>query len=230
MKVKILNERESSIARILLKQDELLITQAGTLLAMRGNLTINTSFRRSRSVAKGNAQIDRTMATESLFLTEFRAMGDKNEVWLAPSMMGNIIIHNITNYKLIVVASAYLACTGTMGLFFGVPEIKLPYNNQSLTLLSITGNGQVLLNGLGAIYTIDVAGDYWVNIDNLVAFENSLKYEIVQGQSKGLSNWWRKPQLFMKVTGEGKLYCQTHQAQHWGHLIAKKLNTKSTIL
>ena len=47
MKVKILNERESSIARILLRNDQTLITQAGTLLAMRGDIGINTTFRRS---------------------------------------------------------------------------------------------------------------------------------------------------------------------------------------
>ncbi len=52
MKVKILNEREGSIARILLKNDETLITRAGTLVALRGNVSSNTTFRRSS--AKGN--------------------------------------------------------------------------------------------------------------------------------------------------------------------------------
>lgn len=224
MKVKILDERETSIARILLKENELLMAQAGTLLAMRGNLTMNTTFRRRGS--KSNWQNSGIMATESLFLTEFRAVDPKNEVWLAPSMMGNIMVHHMTNYKLIVVSSAYLACDGAMNLFFGVPDIKLPQNNQSLTLLSITGNGQVLLNGLGAIYTINVEGDYWVNLDNLVAFENSLKYEVTQEKVQGLKRWWKKSKVLMKFTGEGKLYCQTHQAKDWGHFIATELKSK----
>ncbi len=224
MKVKILDERESAMARILLKNDELIITQAGTLVAMRGNIKINTTFR--RSVPKSNSQTQGTMGTESLFLTEFRGLGDKNEVWLAPSMMGNIILHEITDYKLIMVASAYLACSGTMDLFFGVSDLKLPAHYPYLTLLSVAGKGQVLLNGLGAIYAIDVQGDYWVNLDNLVAFENSLKYEITPLNIKGLPTWWRKPKLFIKFTGRGKLYCQTHQAKDWGHLIATELNGK----
>lgn len=224
MKVKILDERESSIARILLKENELLMAQAGTLLGIQGNITQNTSFR--RSLSKSNSQNSGIMPTESIFLTEFRGIDPKNEVWLAPSTIGNIIIHQITNYKLITVPSAYLACDGNMNLFFGVPEITLPYNNQSLTLLSITGNGQVLLNGLGAIYTIDVDGNYWVNINNLIAFENSLKYEVTQQKVKGLRSFWKKPKLFIKFIGQGKLYCQTHHAQDWGHLIATQLKSK----
>ncbi len=224
MKVKILDERESSIARILLKNDELLIAQAGTLLAMRGNVTINTTFR--RSVAKGNSPTQGTMATESLFLTEFQGLGDNNEVWLAPSMIGTIIIHKITNYKLVVVSSAYLACSGAMDIFFGVPEIEFSHNNQGLSVLSLIGKGQVLLNGLGAIYPIDVQREYWVKVEHLVAFENSLKYEVTQLKVQGLRKWWQKPKLFIKFTGEGRLYCQTHQAKDWGHLIARELNAK----
>ncbi|MDJ0843022.1 TIGR00266 family protein [Crocosphaera sp.] len=224
MKVKILDERESSTARILLNKDERLIAQAGSLVAMRGNVTMNTIFR--RSLPKSQSQTAGTMGTESLFLTEFRGLGDKNEVWLAPSMIGNIIIHQVTDYKLVMVASAYLACSGTMDLFFGVPDLKLPANYPYLTLLSLAGKGQVLLNGLGAIYPIDVQENYWVNLDNLVAFDNSLKYEVMPLKTKGLQPWWRKGQLFIKFTGEGRLYCQTHQAKDWGHLIAMELKSK----
>ncbi len=224
MKVKILDERDNSVARILLEENELLMAQAGTLLALQGNITQNTTFRRSST--KSNLPNPGIIPAESIFLTEFRGLDPKNEVWLAPSTIGNIIVHEITNYKLITVPSAYLACDGNMNLFFGIPEIKLPHNNQDLTLLSITGNGKVLLNGLGAIYTIDVDGDYWVNIDNLVAFENSLKYEVTQQKLQGLRSWWAKPKLFIKFTGEGKLYCQTHHAKDWGHLSATKLKSK----
>ncbi|MGK7957585.1 MAG: TIGR00266 family protein [Crocosphaera sp.] len=224
MKVKILDERDSSIARILLKQDEPLVTHAGTLVAMRGNLTIQTTFR--RSAAKGNSPSQGKMATESLFLTEFRGLGDKNELWLAPATMGNIVIHEITNYKLVVVSSAYLASDGNMSLFFGIPEINLSRHHRILTLLSLTGQGKVLLNGLGAIYTIDVTEEYWVKVEHLVAFENSLKYEVTKVKSHGLGKWWQKPHVFIKFTGEGKLYCQTHQASNWGHLIARQLKSQ----
>ncbi|MGB5770912.1 MAG: TIGR00266 family protein [Crocosphaera sp.] len=224
MKIKILDERESSVVRILLKNNELLIAQAGTLLAMRGDLTMNTTLRRSS--AEDNPRNQGAIATESLFLTEFRGVGHKNEVWLAPGMMGNILVHQVTSYKLIAVASAYLACSGEMELFFGVPEVKLSQKNQTLTLLSITGKDQVLLNGLGAIYSIDIDGEYWVKIEHLVAFENSLKYEVTKLSTKGLGVWFQKKTLLIKFTGEGKLYCQTHQGKDWGHLIATQLKSK----
>ncbi|MDJ0579900.1 TIGR00266 family protein [Crocosphaera sp.] len=220
MKVKIINERESSIARILLKNDQTLITQAGTLVAMRGNVSISTSFRRSS--AKGKSSNTKIIATESLFLTEFCGLNDTNEVLLASAMIGNIVVHSIKKYKLVVVASAYLACDGTMTLFFGIPEIKFPSENQTLTLLSLTGKGEVLLNGLGAIYLIEVEEEYWVKVEHLVAFENSLKYEVKELKEK----WWQKPKIFIKFRGEGKLYCQTHQGKNWGYLIAKKLKSK----
>ncbi|MDJ0509451.1 MAG: TIGR00266 family protein [Crocosphaera sp.] len=224
MKVKILDQRESSIACILLKNDETLMAQAGTLVAMRGDLSINTTLRRSSG--KSNGKTQGIVGSESLFLTEFRGLGDHNEIWLAPGMMGNIIIHKATSYKLIALASGYLACSGKMDIFFGIPEIKLPHKNISLNLLSITGKGHVLLNGLGSIYSIDVDGEYWLKTDHLVGFENSLKYEIIKLQKKGIFQWFQPLNFFIKFKGKGKLYCQTHQAKDWGHLIAKQLKSK----
>ncbi|MGK7941857.1 MAG: AIM24 family protein [Crocosphaera sp.] len=225
MKVKILDQRESSIACILLKNDETLLTQGGTLVATRGELSINTTLRRSSP--KGNRKNQGIITSESLFLTEFRGLGERNEIWLAPGMMGNIIIHKATSYKLIALASAYLACSGKMDIFFGIPEIKLPQKSLSLTLLSIAGKGQVLLNGLGAIYSIDVDGEYWLRIEHLVAFENRLKYEVIKLEKKGIGQWFQPLIFFIKFKGTGKLYCQTHQGKDWGHLIAKQLKSKN---
>lgn len=224
MKVKIIDQRESSIACILLKNDETLLSQGGSLVAMRGELSINTTLR--RSYTKGNRKTKGIVGSESLFLTEFRGLGDNNEIWLAPGMMGNIIIHEATSYKLIALASAYLACTGEMEIFFGISEIKSPRKSIPLNLLSITGKGEVLLNGLGAIYSIDVDGEYWLKIEHLVAFENSLKYEVIKFQRKGIGKWFQPLIFFIKFKGTGKLYCQTHQGKGWGHLIAKQLKSK----
>ena len=192
---------------------------------MRGELSINTNLRRSST--KGNPKNQNTISSESLFLTEFCGLGEYNEIWLAPNMMGNIIIHRATNYKLIILASAYLACSGKMSIFLGSPEIKLPHKSITLNLLSITGKGQVLLNGLGAIYSIDVDGEYWVKLDHLVGFESSLKYEVINLKGKGIGKWFQPLIFFIKFQGTGKLYCQTHQGKDWGNLIAKQLKSKS---
>ncbi|MEL4896646.1 AIM24 family protein, partial [Crocosphaera sp. Alani8] len=135
-------------------------------------------------------------------------------------------VHTITKYKLVVVSSSYLACDGNMSLFFGVPEMNLNFSHERLTFLSLTGEGQVLLNGLGAIYSLDVQEEYWVKIEHLVAFENSLKYEVKTLKAKGLGKWRSNTKVFLKFTGEGKLYCQTHQGKNWGNLIARKLKSK----
>ncbi|MEA5511525.1 AIM24 family protein [Crocosphaera sp. UHCC 0190] len=136
MKVEILHERENSLARVMLDNDEVLMAQGGTLVAMKGNVSLNTTLR--RSCRKSNRRNQDAIATESLFITEFRAMGEQNEVWLAPSMMGNILVHQVTSYKLIALVSNYLASSGTMDLFLGLPEVTLPSKNETLTLLSPT--------------------------------------------------------------------------------------------
>ena len=86
----------------------------------------------------------------------------------------------------------------------------------------MTGKGEVLLNGLGAIYLIEVEEEYWVKVEHLVAFENSLKYEVKKLKEK----WWHKPKFFIKFRGTGKLSCQTHQGNNWGYLITKELQYK----
>lgn len=224
MEVEVFNQRENSLARVILQANEVLMAQAGTLVAMKGDLKFNTTLRRSSG--KSHPRSSGPMTTESLFITECRGLSDRNEVWLAPWMMGNIIVHSVTEYKLISVMSAYLGCSGSMELFLGLPEVKIPNQTEPFTLLSITGKGQVLLNGMGGIYPIDVDGEYLVNLNHLVAFENSLHYEITEFATKGLSSWLTKKTLGMKLIGRGKLYCQTHQDQFWGHLISSQLKVQ----
>ncbi|MEA5511524.1 AIM24 family protein [Crocosphaera sp. UHCC 0190] len=109
----------------------------------------------------------------------------------------------------------------------GVPSHNLFWDERCAECgLSITGQGEVLLNGLGGLYPVTIDGEYLVNLAYLVAFENSLKYEITQLSKKAIGSWFKKQPLFMKFTGQGKLYCQTHHAKTWGHLIASRLKSK----
>jgi uncharacterized protein (TIGR00266 family) len=224
MDVEILEQRENAIARVILQEDEAIMAQTGTLLAMRGQFQLNTSLRRSSG---GSHQKQKGgIMGESLFMTEFRAIRPDSEVWLTASTIGHIIVHKMTNHKLITLASSYLGCSASLRLFVGLSDLNIPTKGQSFLALSLTGTGQVLLSGLGGIYDIDVAGEYWVKVPHLVAFENSLKYEIVKFYPKNFKFGLGKKDVFLKLKGEGKLYCQTHQAQSWGQLISSEYQSQ----
>ncbi len=225
MKVEILEQRDNAIAHVTLEAMETLLAQAGTLQRMRGQFAIETNVRRSSHGLSDKRQ-KRSFTGETLFLTQFQAKEDGGEIWLVPQKMGNIVIHEITAYKLIAPAPSFLACTDKIEIFLGFPDAKSPLAQRQLFWVNLAGKGKVFLNGFGGIYDIDVEKEYIVNLDRLVAFENSLKCEMIKNSAKNWRGLLKENQYYLKLTGNGKLYCQTHCPRRVASLIQTKFKLK----
>jgi uncharacterized protein (TIGR00266 family) len=221
MEINVLHQPEMAVAHLLLEGNEEVLAQAGSLIAMKGNFQTQTLLRRGSEVAK----LPKTSAAQikSLFLNSFKADDQGGALWLAPPLVGNLETYRLSQYKLIIRHSSYLASSGSIEIFVGFQSFKSQMKAEKSTWLSLFGDGLVLMSALGGLYEITVDHSYRINLDHVVAFENSLRAKILQRQKSWLLPFAAGQEILCEFKGEGKLFCQTHRPK----ALAKTLGPRS---
>lgn len=225
MEIEILNKPDSSIAHVQLQRNEELIAEAGAMISMSDFIEVSTTLRQG-SGGGIMGGLKRMLAGESLFLSTFRSYQSDGEVFLAPHLMGDLIVHEIKRQELVVQSGSYLASGSGIDLDLGFPGFKSVFSGEGLFWLNISGNGPVILSSFGGIYDIDVRGQYIVDTSHIVAFEKSLDFEITKPGSSWLGAFLGGEGFVCRFSGHGKLYCQTHNSGNFGSQIGSKLPSR----
>jgi uncharacterized protein (TIGR00266 family) len=222
MNIEILHQPDSAIARITLESGEELIAEAGCMIAMSGYINASTTLRQGKGggILGG---LKRLVAGESLFLSVFRSPKSGGEVFLAPKFMGDILLYQVTGLGLVVQSTSYLASENNVDIELGFQGLKSIFSGESVFWLNVTGNGGVILSSFGAIYEIYVDGEYIVDTGHIVAFEKSLNFEITKPGSSWLGAFLGGEGLVCRFKGQGKIYCQSHNAGAFGSVVGSKL-------
>ena len=222
MNVEILHQPDSAIARVTLESGEELVAEAGCMVAMSGYINASTTLRQGKGggILGG---LKRLVAGESLFLSVFRSPKAGGEVFLAPKFMGDILLYQVTAIGLVVQSTSYLASENNVDIELGFQGLKSIFSGESVFWLNVTGNGGVILSSFGAIYEIDVDGEYIVDTGHIVAFEKSLTFEITKAGSSWLGAFLGGEGLVCRFKGQGKIYCQSHNAGAFGSVVGSKL-------
>jgi uncharacterized protein (TIGR00266 family) len=100
------------------------------------------------------------------------------------------------------------------------------FSGESLFWLRMAGNGPLVLSGFGAIYTIDVDGEYIVDTGHILAFEESLNFAISKAGSSWVASFLGGEGLVCKFSGRGKIWCQSHHAPAFGGLVGPLLRAR----
>lgn len=222
MKLDILHQPDSSVAKFQLAPREELLAEAGTMVAMSSHIDANTTLRRGKGggILGG---LKRMVGGESLFLSVFRSGERPAEIYLAPKLMGDLQPYQLTNCDLVIQATSYLASTGQVDIDLGFQGFKSMFSGESIFWLTASGRGLVLLSAFGGIYEIDVAGEYIVDTGNIVAFEKTLNFSITKSGSSWLGAFLGGEGLVCRFQGRGKLYCQTHSPSRFGQFVGSRL-------
>ncbi|MGB0560692.1 MAG: TIGR00266 family protein [Spirulinaceae cyanobacterium] len=212
MDIQLLPQPERAIAKASFKAEDKAIAQAGAMVTMTGNLSVSTTLRSGRTFSQAKGWQGQA-TPKALFLNQFHAAAP-GHLLLAPPLPGTLMVHPLTRQGLIASSLGYLASTATIELNL---DAQLPHclNDKAMTpahqfWLTLTGQGPVLLTGLGGLYAIDVTEDYQVAPRHVVAFEASLAVTLRSTSSSRSRTWLGDDQRICYFQGQGKVYCQTH--------------------
>lgn len=222
MDIKLLQQPDSTIARVTMQAGEELVAEAGCMIAMSGNINTSTTLRQGKGggILGG---MKRMLGGESLFLSVYRSSVNGGEVFLAPKLMGDILLYKVNNNELVVQASSYLASAASVDIDLGFQGFKSLFSGESIFWLTVSGYGEVALTSFGAVYEIDVDEEYVVDTGNIVAFEKSLTFSISKANTSWLGAFFGGEGLICRFKGKGKVYCQTHNPGAFGQLVGSQL-------
>ncbi len=222
MNIEILHQPDSAIARINLDSGEELVAEAGCMIAMSGYINASTTLRQGKGggVLGG---LKRLVAGESLFLSVFRSPTAGGEIFLAPKFMGDILHYPVTGMGLVVQSTSYLASESDVDIELGFQGFRSLFSGESLFWLNITGSGSVILSSFGAVYAVDIDGEFIVDTGHIVAFEKTLNFEINKAGSSLIGAFLGGEGLVCRFKGQGKVFCQTHNPGAFGRAVGSKL-------
>jgi uncharacterized protein (TIGR00266 family) len=205
MKITLEHGPAFTCARIQLVVGEAVRAESGAMVAMSTTVDIETKMQGGFLGALAR----KVLSSESFFQNTFTAKRGAGEVTFAPSLMGDIRLHEMAGSDLMLTSGCYLASSTSIEMQTKWGGMKSFFAKEGLFLLRARGTGSLLFTCYGALVEMDVpAGGYVVDTGHVVAFEPSLDYEVQKvGGIKSLL--LSGEGLVCRFSGRGKLWVQT---------------------
>ncbi len=197
------------------------------MIAMSEGLVVETSAHPRGAKGGFISGVKRMFAGENFFLNHFTARAPDQTLLIGPGLLGDIVHHRLTEGTLIVQGASWLASTDGVNVdasFQGVGRALL--SGEGAFWVKCSGEGEILLSSFGAIYEIDVRDGYVVDTGHIVAFEDTLQFDMGKAGKSWIGSFLGGEGLVCKFRGHGRLYCQSHNPPGFGKLIGPKLRPR----
>lgn len=161
--------------RLDLKANETVFVESGAMAAMDSCIKMKSKVQ--GGLMKG---IGRMLGGESLFISEFTAEGKPGQLFVSPGVPGDIQHYylNGNGNNLMVQSSGFVASSPTVTIDTKFQGFKGFFSGEALFLIKASGKGDFWFSSYGAIVEIPIDGDYVVDTGYIVAFEDTLNYNV----------------------------------------------------
>ncbi len=225
MEIELLYRPGNTAAKISLEAGQTVTTESGAMIAMSGNMDITTTTHKKESGGLLKAA-KRMLAGESLFLNHFEPKGGAGELFLGSSLAGDMMTMDLDNESLIVQNGSFMAASEGIDVDMGWQGFKSLLSGESVIWLNLKGQGKILISSFGAIYPVEVDGEYIVDSGHIVAFDETLDFSI----TKAGKSWWHSylggEGLVCKFKGTGTVWCQSHNPSSFGGALRSSLRAR----
>lgn len=184
-----------------LPESETIKVESAAMASMDTNL---------KMTVKASGGFKRFLTGENIFINEFQAQGGPGEISIAPGPSGDIVHQYIDSENTVYLSSgAFLASSKGVQIdskWQGMT--KGFFSGGGFFLIKCTGQGDLWFNSYGAIFEVDVKGEYIVDTGHIMGFSSTLDYQISKvGGYKSL--FFSGEGLVCRFRGEGKVWIQT---------------------
>lgn len=206
MHAEIRNKPDYSSLHLVLGLGDQVVTEAGAMMGMSPGITLETNMQGGLLAAA-----KRALGGESLFLNTYTGTAAGQRLDLAPATPGDMEHVAMDGRGLMVQSGSFCACTPGVTLDTKWGGAKSFFGGEGLFMLRCSGRGQLWIATYGAMHIVDVVGAYTVDTSHIVAFEETLTYQVRSlGGIKSL--FLSKEGLVCQFSGTGRLWLQTRSA------------------
>lgn len=225
MQIELLHQPGNSAARFVLAPGEGITAESGSMIAMSDALTLTTTTHKRDSGSFFKA-IKRMLAGENFFINHYTATQTSGDVFLAATMPGDMLRYDLRGENLIVQSGAFVACESSVDIDLGWQGFKSFFSGESIFWLQLKGTGPVILSSFGAIYPIEVDGEYIVDTGHIVAFQETLNFNITKAGGSWMAAMLGGEGLVCRFSGRGTVWCQSHNAKGFGEALGPELSPR----
>jgi uncharacterized protein (TIGR00266 family) len=225
MKTEIVHSPGNAAARIALDPHETITAEGGAMIAMSGNLGLQTTTRQ-RSGGGLLKAAKRLLSGESFFLNHYTADAYGGEVWVAATLPGDMMKVALNGETIIVQAGSFVACSDGISMDMSWQGFRSLLSGESMFWLRISGSGRVVLSSYGAIYPVEVKGEHIVDTGHIVAFDETLKFSLSKAGKSWIQSMLGGEGIVCKFQGQGVVWCQSHNAPSFGRTIGPMLKPR----
>jgi uncharacterized protein (TIGR00266 family) len=169
--------------------------------------------------------LGRLLGGESFIVNTFTAKAGAGEVLLAPGTPGDVVHYRLSGNSLMLQRGSFLAHSDGVDITGKWQGARGFFSGEGLVLLKAEGSGDLFFNSYGAILEIDVTQGFVVDTGYVVAFEDTLQYNVsvmpgLRPGSKVKSFLFGGEGLVCRFSGRGKVWVQTRTAApflRWVH-------------
>ncbi len=227
MQFEILSRPAASVAKLTLTAGESLTCEVGAMIAMSTGFQVATTSKKKGGGGGLIKGLKRVLAGESIFLNHFTATESNQTLIIGPSMMGDIIHYRLKGGTLIVQGSSWLASATDIDVDATWQGLgKALFSGEGMFWVKCAGAGDLFLNSFGAIYPVDVVDEYVVDTGHVVAFEDTLQFRLGKAGKSLIGSFLGGEGLVCKFSGQGRLYCQSHNPPSFGKMLGPKLKPR----
>lgn len=226
MDIEIKNGPGNATARVTINPGETLTTEGGAMIAMSANVDIQTTTHKKSGKRNLLKAVKRLLSGESFFVNHFTAKNTPGQVWLATTLSGDMMEYQLQNENLIVQGGSFVGCEHHVNVDLGWQGFKSIFSGESVFWIHLTGQGKVILNSFGAIYPIQVDGEYIVDTGHIVAFNDTLNFNISKAGKSWLSSFFGGEGFVCRFTGKGTVWCQSHNKTGFGKVLGPLLKPR----
>ncbi|MCB0894102.1 MAG: TIGR00266 family protein [Nocardioides sp.] len=224
MQTEVLYGPAYAAAKLTLAQGETVRAEAGAMLAMSAGITLETSTQ--GGILKGLKRS--VLGGESFFMNTFTAQTAGAELWVAPSLPGDVVAwpHNGTLY---VQSGSYVASSSGIEIDSHWGGAKTFFSREGLFILRVSGQGELVLSSYGAIHAVDLqpGQTYTVDTGHMVAWTDGVQYA-VRKVGGWKSTFLSGEGLVCDLTGPGRIYLQTRSQDAFLDWLIPKLPQPSS--
>lgn len=220
MRYEIIGETVPAI-EMTLNPGESVFTQSGGMVWQTDGISMSTNARGGLAKSLG-----RMFTGESVFMANYTADKPGAKIAFAATVPGCIVPVNISEHELIVQKGSFLCAEQSveMKVTFTKKIMSGLFGGEGFILQKLYGSGMAFLEVDGDMVERTLAPGEVLKVDtgNVVAFENSVSYDIET--VKGLGNiFFGGEGLFLtKLTGPGKVILQTQNFNDFiGRVVAR---------
>jgi uncharacterized protein (TIGR00266 family) len=227
MQIEIVQKPGSAAAKLKLVKGESLYSDGGSLIALEGDFKVETTtYQKNKGgIIQG---LKRLVAGQSFFLNHYTALPPSTNhthstIYLAPTLPGDVEVISLNQMAIIAEAGSFLAASSQISINVGWQGFKNFFSGESLFWLEMRGEGAVTVGAFGAIYCVEVDGEFFIDTGHIVAFEESLNFSLSKAGSSWLQSYLGGEGFVCHFKGRGKVWCQTHNASTFGESLTSHL-------